>query len=70
MDTDSEYVAIPIDNDDLIRKSIAEDFQYGLNELEEKNQRCINYKYTIGCLVLITIIGVVIFVFCHVILKL
>lgn len=70
MSVTSDYVAIPIYEEDITRTSIAEDFQHGLKEQDEKQLRLLNYKYAIGCVFILIILGLSLLVLCRVILKL
>jgi hypothetical protein len=70
MSDTSDYVAIPIDDEDITRQSIAEEFHHGLNENDEKQVRYTNFQYTVGCAFLLIILGLSMLVLCRVILKL
>ena len=70
MSVTSDYVAIPIHEEDITRTSIAEEFQHGLNEHEEKQIRYTNYKYAAGCAVLLIGITLCMLLLCRVVLKL
>ena len=70
MSVTSDYVAIPIHEEDITRTSIAEEFQHGLNEHEEKQIRYTNYKYAAGCTFTLIILGLSMLILCRVILKL
>ena len=68
MSISSDYIAIPINEEDITRTSIAEEFQHGIHD--EKQMRVMNYKYAIGCVFILIILGLSMLVLCRVILKL
>jgi len=68
MSVSSDYVAIPIQEEDITRTSISEEFQHGMHD--EKQLRLNNYKYAIGCVFILIILGLSMLVLCRVILKL
>lgn len=70
MSDTSDYVAIPIDDEDITRQSIAEEFQHGLKEQAENQVQQINYQYAAGCTILIIGLVLCMFILCRVFLKL
>lgn len=70
MSDTSDYVAIPIDDEDITRQSIAEEFQHGLNTQDKNQVQQLNYQYAAGCTILIIGLVLCMFILCRVFLKL